>query len=99
MEAIIKDIEKRMPSASILLLGVLPRIGKALDTEVHDVNLLLAKMEDKKKVHYVDMTIDFETALGKEREKLYTPDHVHLVHAGYEQWYTIMEPHFAKLLA
>jgi len=95
IKEIITQLEAKMPTAKILLLGIIPRAG-TLETKVQAINTLISKYADDKKVFYLDMSPQFQDSPGKEKEGLYT-DTVHLTAKGYEVWYETMEPLLKKL--
>ena len=100
IEAIIKELKKRVPTAKILLLGIFPR-GHKVDDHLRarndKVNVVISKFEDKKKVFYLDIGHKFlneDKTLNKELIK----DTVHPIEAGFEVWAQAMEPMIKKLL-
>ena len=94
---IIKQIEVKIPGVKVLLLSILPRGN--FNHHVHLTNNLLAKLEDKKTVFYLNLIPHFEVSHQKINETLYLADHVHLTKEGYQVWYSAMEPLFSKLIA
>jgi len=96
---ILDDLHGKMPDAKVLLLSVLPRATEVMDTEVQEINKLISRFADNKRIHYLDLAIHFEISLAHEKEELFNADHLHLSVKGYEMWYKVMEPSFAKLLA
>jgi lysophospholipase L1-like esterase len=86
----------KMPSAKILLLGILPRAGD-LEKQVQGINTIISKYNDDKHVFYLDMSDKFQDSPGKEKAGLFT-DTVHLTKEGYQVWYETMEPLLKKLL-
>lgn len=97
MQAIIKALEGKIPGVKVLLLSILPR-GK-YNHHVHLTNQLLAKLDNQKTVHYLDLTPHFEVSKEKINTKLYLADQLHLTLAGYEAWDKAMKPLFDKLIA
>src|SRR5262249_53134015 len=56
--AIVKEFRRQRPEAQILLLGIFPRSAKATDKfrdKIKDVNQQIAKLDDGKHVHYLDI--------------------------------------------
>ncbi len=86
----------KMPSARILLLGILPRAG---DTEitVQAINNLIARFNDNKRIFFLDMSVKFQDYAGTEKAGLFM-DTIHLTKAGYQIWYETMEPLLQRLL-
>ena len=62
--------------------SVLPRQPENTDKIVHEINTLIQKFADQKRVHYLDLAIHFETSLGHEKAELFVADHVHLSTKG-----------------
>ena len=94
---IIRQLEGKLPKTKILLLGVLPRDGTN-DVKVHEINTIIKSFDDKRNVIFLDMTKQFETAVGTEVADLFVPDKVHLTAKGYEVWQQTMEPLLKQLL-
>ena len=98
IKEVVDQILKRQTNAKVLLLGVIPRNGELLEKKVMEINSIIAKYDDQKRVFYLDMSSHFQTAPGVEVADLYVPDKVHLSAKGYQVWHDVMEPLFAKLL-
>lgn len=94
--AIVKEFRKTEPQAKILLLGIFPRAGKAMKdatvvpaadlmTKVNEVNEKIAKLDDGKSVHYLDISKKFlNSSGGLEKSIMY--DYLHLTPEGYKIW-------------
>ena len=83
---IITAIHQRSPDTKVLLLAVFPRSAKPTDAprvKNSQVNALIAKLDDGKKVHYFDIGAKFLTADGT-LEKSVMPDLLHLNAASYQ---------------
>ena len=83
---IIAAIHQRSPDTKVLLLAVFPRSAKPTDAprvKNSQVNALIAKLDDGKKVHYFDIGAKFLTADGT-LEKSVMPDLLHLNAASYQ---------------
>lgn len=98
IKAITDLLHKQMPHAKVLLLSIFPRGGHEADTQVSEINKLVAHFDDQSRIFYLDVTEDYETSIGHLKPHLYTDDHVHLLTSGYKIWYKVMEPLFEKLL-
>jgi beta-glucosidase len=100
VKAIIHELQGRVPSAEILLLGVLPRGETSEDPlrQINDkLNPMLEKLGEKKGVHYLDIGsafLDEEGHLSKE----IMPDLLHLSPQGYAIWAEQMEATLKSLL-
>lgn len=87
IEAIVAEIKAKQPQARILLLGIFPRSEKpdGARQKNEEVNAIIAKMEDKKTLKYLDIGDKFLSAdktLGKD----VMPDFLHPNLKGYEIW-------------
>jgi len=96
IKEVINQLFVKMPATKVLLLGIIPRNGEALETKVQSINTLISKYADDKKVFYLDMSPEFQDSPGKEKAGLYV-DTVHLTKEGYQVWYDTMEPLLKKL--
>ncbi len=100
IEAITKELRKRLPATKILLLGIFPR-GKEVDDPLRarndEVNTIISKLHDDKTLFYLDIGHAFlnkDKTLNKELIK----DTVHPTEKGFEVWADAMEPMIQKLL-
>lgn len=104
IEAIIKEIKKRMPTSKILLLAILPRGDRAgadadrlrtldaLAATNDEVNQLIQDFADDETVFYLDLGQIFLLADGTLDPAL-MPDFVHPGAEGFEVWAQALEPH------
>jgi lysophospholipase L1-like esterase len=86
IKAIIAAIHKRTPDTKVLLLAIFPRSAKPTDAarvKNSQVNALIAKFDDGKKVHFFDIGAKFLAADGT-LEKSVMPDLLHLNAASYQ---------------
>ncbi|MEM8678327.1 MAG: platelet-activating factor acetylhydrolase IB subunit [Planctomycetota bacterium] len=100
INAIVKEIQARVPKARLLLLGVLPR-GAAPDDEMRQINdrinQLIARDAKQAGIDYLNLDAVFLGEEGRLAEAL-MPDELHPNAAGYQVWAEAMEPTLAKLL-
>ena len=96
VKEILTELEVKMPTTKIILLGVFPR-GGSLGTKAKQLNVLLEKFGDNKNVFWLDMWNAFASNDGKLKPGLYTPDNLHLIEGGYQVWQQTMEPLLKKL--
>ncbi|MDG3003758.1 platelet-activating factor acetylhydrolase IB subunit [Paludisphaera mucosa] len=99
VEAIVAELKTRLPESKILVLGVFPRGQKpdATRKKLQDVNARISKLDDGKKVFYLDIGKSFlekDDTISKE----IMPDYLHLSGKGYELWAEAVEPTLRKLL-
>jgi lysophospholipase L1-like esterase len=86
--AIVLKLEKDFPDARILLLGIFPRSANASDpvrTNVAEINKIIRKLDDGKKVFYMDIGKDFLDAQGNLPADVMS-DALHPTSRGYEIW-------------
>ena len=88
-----------MPDTQILLLGIFPRNENfsAQRGKLTQINQVIAKLDDGKNVHYLDIGHRFLTSDGILLADI-MPDYLHLSPKGYEMWADAIEPKLAELL-
>jgi len=100
---IIETIRAKQPQAKILLLAVFPRGSKpdgqlnAQNDKLKEVNAIIAKLDDGKNIHYLDIGGKFPVTDGK-LDKAAMPDFLHLSPAGYQIWADAITPKLAELM-
>lgn len=97
--AIVRKLGERKPESRVLLLGISPRgenfnpqRGKPLQ-----VNQVIRKLADGKRVHWLDIGSEFVTADGLIPRDI-MPDYLHLSAKGYELWAEAIESTLTRLL-
>jgi lysophospholipase L1-like esterase len=84
----VREINKRLPESKVLLMGLLPR-GETPDhphrTQVKEVNTIISKLDDGKRVFFIDVGAQMLLPNGKI-SKAAMPDLLHLSAAGYKIW-------------
>jgi lysophospholipase L1-like esterase len=111
---IVELIRAKIPGTKVLLLAIFPRgarkdnTGKITEAAIADatkrtevinaVNAELAKLDDGKNVHFLDINAVF---LGQDGKIPFSimPDQLHPNAAGYQLWADAMKPTLTKLLA
>jgi beta-glucosidase len=100
VEAITKEIRRRLPAAKILLLGIFPR-GRTVDDPGRlrndEVNAIISKLHDDKSVFYLDIGDRFLNPDRTLNTDLIS-DTVHPNPKGFEVWAKAMEPTIQKLM-
>ena len=97
--AVVKQIRAKLPQSKLLLLAVFPR-GTADGPEraqIKEINVALAKLDDGKKVRFLDIGNVFLAEDGSI-PKTIMPDLLHPNAAGYQRWADAMEPALAAML-
>jgi len=98
---ILDAIQKRFPETQILLYGIFP-LGQSPKNPARlnntATNELLAKFENHKNIHFIDLGPQFVHEDGTLKEELFR-DKVHLSEAGYRVWAASLVPEIkARLL-
>ena len=90
----VQEINKRLPDAKVLLMGLFPR-GETPDhkhrIQVAEVNAMIAKLDDGKHVFYTDIGDKMILPDG-QIDKAYLPDLLHLSSEGYKLWADAIQP-------
>lgn len=102
---IVETIRTKQPQAKILLLAVFPRGEKASTPEkanpgrdkLKQVNEIIAKLDDGKNIHFLDIGAKFTTPDGTLTKEI-MPDFLHLSPAGYQIWADAISPKLAELM-
>jgi lysophospholipase L1-like esterase len=100
VKAIVQEIQKRQPQTKVLLLGIFPRSPKVSDKvrdKIKEVNKIVAKLDDGKQVHYLDIGAKFLDADGELKKEI-MPDFLHLSQKGYEIWADAIKGPLGQLL-
>ena len=98
---IVETIHKKSPATKVLLLAVFPRGEKAAPNPGRDklkqVNEIIAKLDDGKKVFFLDIGGKFLESDGSLTKEI-MPDFLHLTAKGYEIWADAITPKLAELM-
>jgi beta-glucosidase len=100
IEACVKRIREKAPTAKLLVLGVFPAGEKKDDASRRlfaQTNALVEKLADDKDVFFLDLTGKFLEADGGISKRT-MPDFLHLSEDAYRTWAQAMEPTVVKLL-
>ena len=101
IEMILSTLRARCPNAKVLLLGVFPRGIEPEDPKRKnnvEINKLISKFHDGKRVHYLDISDKFLTPDGILTKQI-MPDALHPKQKGYAIWGQAIEPFINKLQA
>lgn len=96
ISTVVKALRTTCPKTKILLLGVFPKRDMEL-TKTKAVNALVAKLDDKRMVRYLDVGSKFLDKKGGIQDGVLT-DAVHLTRNGYEIWAKTMSPMLAQMM-
>lgn len=101
---IVQAIHQKLPHSRLLILGIFPRGAdpKAPDVatirrKIRTVNGALAKLDDGKKIRYLDLGPKFMDAQGKLPPDI-MPDALHPNVKGYRIWANAMQPLLDKMM-
>ncbi|HVS64226.1 MAG TPA: platelet-activating factor acetylhydrolase IB subunit [Thermoanaerobaculia bacterium] len=100
IRSILDDLQRRLPSARILLLAIFPREANAsqeLRRLNDEVNREIARYEDGERIFFLDLNDAFLDADGTLSEEI-MPDLLHPNERGYRLWAEAMEPTIQRLL-
>ncbi len=108
IKAIVAELQKQKPDMKILLLGVFPRAGgiakedtvapkEKLNPKIKQINDIISKLADDKKVFYKDISDKFLNKDGGLEKKV-MPDLLHLSEEGYKIWAEAIKEDIAKLV-
>lgn len=111
VKAIVGEFTKQKPKAKVLLLAVFPRSGKLakdmkdptvcaadeLQPKIKQINDVIAKLDDGKRVFYLDIGPKFLNDTGG-LPKTTMPDYLHLSADGYKMWADAIEAKVDALL-
>ncbi len=98
---IVNTIRQKTPTTKILLLGIFPRGEKASPNPAREkikaVNAIIAKLDDGKNIHYLDIGEKFLQPDGTLSKEI-MPDFLHLSAKGYQIWADAIAPKLAELM-
>jgi lysophospholipase L1-like esterase len=100
IKAIVEEIEKKQPETKVLLLGIFPRGEKADDPargKIKEINKIIAKLDDGKKVRYLDIGDKFLEKDGNMSRTVMN-DYLHLTADGYKIWAEAIEKPLGEML-
>jgi lysophospholipase L1-like esterase len=100
IKAIVEKLQKELPKTHVLILGIFPRGEKPEDAKRQvnaKANEIVAKLDDGKMVHHLDIGKKFLTDDGTLSKEI-MPDLLHLSEKGYTIWAESIEPYVAKLM-
>jgi lysophospholipase L1-like esterase len=99
VEEVVRELRAKLPESKILLLAIFPR-GTLEDpqrAQVAVINTVLARLDDGKRVRFLDIGPKFLEADGTLSRDI-MPDRLHPSAKGYEIWAEAMEPTLDEML-
>lgn len=99
IEAIVLELEKRLPQSKILLLGIFPRGEKPNPAreKIAEINQIIAKLDGTHHVTFLDIGAKFLTPEDLIAKDI-MPDFLHPNEKGYRIWAEAIEPAVKKLM-
>ncbi|MBE7494631.1 MAG: chitobiase/beta-hexosaminidase C-terminal domain-containing protein [Verrucomicrobiaceae bacterium] len=99
IEAIVLELEKRLPQSQILLLGIFPRGEKPNPAreKIAEINGIISRLDGTHHVTFLDIGAKFLTPDGLITKDI-MPDFLHPNEKGYRIWAEAIEPTVKKLM-
>jgi lysophospholipase L1-like esterase len=94
------ELRRNFPEAQILLLAIFPRSvpGDPVREKIADVNRIIARLDDRQYVHYMDIGRAFLDDTGHFLPGAFRADNLHPQALGYDIWGTAVRAKLAELL-
>jgi lysophospholipase L1-like esterase len=98
--AVVLELRKNFPDAKILLLAIFPRSvpGDPVRDKIAEVNRIIARLDDQKRVFYMDIGPAFLDEKGYFLPDTFRPDNLHPIAKGYDIWGNAVQARLAELL-
>ena len=92
--AVVLELRRNFPDAKILLLAIFPRSapGDPVRDKLAEVNRLIARLDDKQHVFFMDIGDRFLDANGRFLPDAFRPDNLHPAAKGYDIWGEAVSP-------
>jgi lysophospholipase L1-like esterase len=96
--AIVREIRKRTPDATVVITGITPRNDNiAVMPVINEANAQLARLADGKKIRYVNLNEQLAFPDNQLREGM-ANDGLHLTAKAYQVWAEALKPTFTEIL-
>ena len=98
--AVVLELRRNFPEAKVLLLAVFPRgrPGDPVRDKIAEINGIIAKLHDGKRVFFMDIGPKFLDDQGVFLPGVFRPDNLHPAAPGYEIWGSAVKDKLAELL-
>ena len=98
--AVVLELRQNFPNAKILLLGLFPRSvpGDPVRDKLAEVNRIIARLDDQKRVFYMDIGAAFLDDKGYFLPEVFRTDNLHPMAKGYEIWGNAVRAKLVELL-
>lgn len=98
IKAIIREFQKRVPDATIIVTALFPRPqNTALAPTIDKINERIAPLADGKKVRFLNINDELTDSDGNLLPGV-SPDGLHFQERGFEIWAAALKPIFTELL-
>ena len=99
VQAVVKELRAKLPDSKILLLAIFPRdrLNDPQRAQVALINTVIAKLDDGRRVKYLDIDPKFLEADGTLPRDI-MPDLLHPNEQGYQIWADAMGPALDEML-
>jgi cephalosporin-C deacetylase-like acetyl esterase/lysophospholipase L1-like esterase len=96
--AVVGEIRKRAPDATVVVTGITPRNDNiAVMPVINEANMQIARLADGKKVRYVNINEQLAFPDNQLREGM-ANDGLHLTPRAYQVWADALKPVFTEIL-
>jgi lysophospholipase L1-like esterase len=98
--AVVLEMRRNFPNAKILLLAIFPRSvpGDPVREKIAEVNKLISRLDDQKRVFYLDIGPKFLDEKGYFLPDAFRPDNLHPQARGYDIWGEAVRPRLLELM-
>jgi beta-glucosidase len=98
--AIVLELRRNFPDAKILLLAIFPRSvpGDPVRDKIAETNRIIARLDDQRRVFYLDIGPKFLDDKGFFLPNAFRPDNLHPQARGYEIWGEAVQTTLAVLM-
>ena len=98
--AVVMELQRDFPDAKILLLGIFPRgvPGDPVRDKIAEVNRIVAKLDDQRRVLYMDIGRKFLDDTGVFLPDSFRSDNLHPQAKGYDIWGEAVSAKLAELM-
>ena len=98
--AVVLELRTNFPAAKILLLAIFPRSvpGDPIRDKIADVNRIVARLDDRRHVFYLDIGAKFLDDKGYFLPDAFRPDNLHPQARGYDIWGEAVKAKLVELM-
>jgi beta-glucosidase len=98
--AVVLEMRRNFPDAKILLLAIFPRgvPGDAVRDRIAETNKIIQKLDDQKRVFYMDIGPKFLDEKGVFLPEAFRSDNLHPMAKGYDIWGQAVQAKLAQLM-